>query len=377
MGTQSYAHLAWEHLLESLAEAGETIVGPLGARNDRERAEGFRHLARVLSIATEMLIEKGDPSRPAFTRWMNPHRKMLGDNPHTIYDAAVVHPDYRYRITGQRGTAAYLGICVYGTAEDGARRIIANLDDTDMEVADDGAFSVEVAVEPSAVGAFLPLDHDATDLMVRQYFGDHRAETPATYTIEAVPDHGPPPALTERAVARRLKAVGTYVRDIVEVEATLSALITSVTPTQLRGGSQFVDADGNVTEPSVDPSVIARVMPTPAIQYAGSWFEDLRDDEVFVVHGAVPACRYWSIQLLTRWMESGDYEHHPVFLTGSDIQTGDDGRFRVVIAHENPGGPNWIATTGITNANVAVRALLAEGPLDMTFDRRRLSDPPG
>ena len=363
------AQAGWERLLDSLRDAGEIVAGPLGGKNDRERAEGFRHLTRVLSIATEMLVEKGDPARPEFTRWMNPHRKMLGDNPRTIYDAAVISPEFSYRISGNRGTATYLGICVYGTAEDGARRIIANLDDVDMDIADDGWFDVELALEPQRDSGSLRLAHDATDVMVRQYFADHTGEVPATYEITAVPDAGPPPPLTEVETARRLAAVGAYVRDIVEVEATLSALITSVTPTQLRGGSEFVDAEGNVTEPSVDPAVIARVMPTPAIQYAGSWFDDLGTDEAFVVEGAVPTCRYWSIQLLTRWMESGDYEHHPVYLTGEDIAADDAGRFRVVIAHDDPGTGNWIATTGITNANVAVRALLSDGPLDITFER--------
>ena len=368
----SAAHDEWQRLLQTLGAAGDIIVGPLGGKSDRERAEGFRHLLRVLSIASEMLLEKGDPSRPAFTRWMNPNRKMLGDNPRTIYDAAVVAPSYTYRISGQRGTATYLGICVYGTAADGSRRIISNIDDVDMGIADDGTFTVTVALDPPDAGAFLSLDGDATDLMVRQYFTDHTAEEPATYTIETVPDHGPPPPLSEDQVARRLQAVAAYVHDIVEVEATLSALVASVTPAQLRAGSEFVDSEGNVTDPPVDPAVIARVMPTPAISYAGSWFDNLRADEIFVVEGAAPTCRYWSIQLLTRWMESGDYEHHPVFLTGRDIRTDHSGHFRVVIAHEDPGVPNWIATTGIRNANVAVRALLAEGPLDMTFHREPL-----
>ena len=360
---------AWAATLALLAEAGEIVTGPLGGKTDRERAEGFRHLTRVLSIATEMLLEKGDPARPEFTRWMNPHRKMLGDNPHTIYDAAVIDPAHSYRISGRRGTAAYLGICVYGTAGDGARRIIANLDDVDMDIAGDGTFNVEVATTLSGSGPFLPLEDDATDLMVRQYFVDHGRETPATYAIEAVADHGPPPPLTEAQVAKNLQAVGAYVRDIVEVEATLSALITSVTPTQLRGGSQFVDAEGNPTEPSVDPAVIARVMPTPAIQYAGSWFDDLGADEAIVITGTVPQCRYWSISLLTRWMESGDYEHHPVFLSGRDITANADGTFRIVIAHSDPGTGNWVDTTGMTSANIAVRALLAAGPLDIEFTR--------
>ena len=371
--SDSPARAAWDRLLASLGDAGDIVTGPLGARTERERAEGFRHLTRVLSIAGEMLLEKGDPQRPAFTRWMAPHRKMLGDNPGTIYDAAIIEPSITYRISGSRGTCAYLGICVYGTAEDGARRIVGNLDDVEMNFDDDGSFEVWLGPErlPRArIGdPGLYLQPDATDVMVRQYFVDPDTEVPATYTIEAVPDAGPPPPLTEEVLAARLDTVGAYVRDIVEAEATLSALIASITPATLRGGSQFVDAEGKETDPPIDPAAVARVMPSPAIQYAGSWFEDLGDDEALVLTGAAPVCRYWSVQLLTRWMESGDYVHHPVYLTGRDIQLESHGRFRIVIAHTDPGVPNWLATTGHCTANIAVRALLAEGTLDVQFER--------
>ncbi len=139
---------AWSAMLASLAEAAAVVEGPLGARTDRERAEGYRHLTRVLSIACEMLLEKGDTSRPEFTRWMNPHRKMLGDNPGTIYDAALIDPSSTYRITGRRGTEAYLGICVYGTDAGGGRRIVGNIDDVDMAVGEDGSFEVWLSATP-------------------------------------------------------------------------------------------------------------------------------------------------------------------------------------------------------------------------------------
>ena len=369
------ASAAWQRLLDALGGAGQVVTGPLGARDDRERAEGFRHLTRVLSIATEMLLEKGDPVRPAFTRWMSPHRKMLGDNPGTIYDAALVSPAAAYRLTGTRGTCAYLGFCVYGTGTGGARRIVGNLDDDELAVAADGSFELWLAAtRPAAApsdAAFLALEPDATDLMVRQYYAEPD-EMPATYTITAVPDAGPPEPLGPAELARRLDRVGAYVRDTVELETTLSALMATATPALLRSGNEYVDAGGEAAPPPIDPAVVARAMPSSAIQYSGSWFDDLGDGEAIVVEGTVPHCRYWSVQLLTRWMESGDYVHHPVALTGRDIVATDEGRFRVVVAHRDPGTPNWIATTGLTSANIAVRALRAEGLLDVQFHREPL-----
>jgi hypothetical protein len=371
--TDTPAPAAWTRLLAQLDQAAAIVTGPLGARTARERAEGMRHITRVLSIASEMLLEKGDVARPAFTCWMSPQRKMLGDNPGTIYDAAMIDPTLTYRISGDRGSCAYLGVCVYGTAADGARRVVGNIDDDELAVAPDGSFELWLAPQrpPDAV-SFLPLQADATDVMVRQYFVAPENEVPATYTIEAVPGAGPPPPLTEEVLAARLDAVGAFVRDIVEAEATLSALIASITPSTLRGGSEFVDAEGKPTDPPIDPAAVARVMPSPSIDYAGSWFDDLADDEAIVVEGRAPVCRYWSVQLLSRWMESGDYRHHPVALTGREIAVDADGTFRIVVAHRDPGVPNWLATTGLRAGSIAVRALRAEGGLEIHFTRSPL-----
>ena len=361
---------AWDDLLERLAEAAAVVEGPIGAQDDRERAEGHRHLLRILSIATEMLVEKGDPERPEFTRWMSAHRKMYGDNPGTVYDAAIIDGGRSYVIRGNRGSCAYLGFCLYGTDDKGAKRIAGNLDDDGIAFGADGSF--ELHLRPG--GGDLPLDPDVTEVMVRQYFVDPATEQQATYSIAHVPDAGPPPPLTEQVLAARLDRLGDYVRDTVEAEATLSALSASIATAVFRAGNEYVDAQGNPTAPPVDMNAVVRVMPTPAIQYSGQWFDGLRDDEVIVIDGTVPACRYWSISLLSRFMESGDWVHHPVALTGPDIGVAPGERFRVVVAHADPGVRPWLATTGLTSANLAVRALKADGVLDLQFTRIPLTD---
>jgi hypothetical protein len=356
---------AWDRLLDRLRDTAAIVSGPLGAKSERELAEGYRHITRVLSIATEMLVEKGDAAHPAFTRWMTPYRKMYGDNPGTVYDAAVIDADHAYRVAGNRGTSVYLGFCLYATDAGGGKRIVGNVDDDELTIADDGTFELLLG------GAGLPLDPGTTEVMIRQYFVDRESEQEATYTIHTVPPADAPAPLTQHQLAARLDALGTYVHDTVEAETTLSALSASITTAVFRAGSEYVDKHGAPTDPPLDASVVVRVMPTPAIQYSGSWFDDLGDDEVLVVEGTAPTCRYWSIQLLTRFMESGDWLHHAVFLTGRDIDVAADGSFRVVVAHSDPGAGNWIDTTGLTSANIAVRALKAEGTLDVRFSREK------
>jgi hypothetical protein len=362
--------MSWKELLASLEAAGEVVAGPTGGRNDRELAEGYRHLTRIFSIATEMLVEKGDPAHPAFTRWMTAHRKMYGDNPGTVYDAAVIDASHSYVISGHRGDHAYLGFCLYGTDDSGAKRIAGNLDDDAMEFGPDGSFTLRLG-GPGNGPNHLPLDPDVTEVMVRQYFREP-TEQPSTYTIETDPYGGPPPPPTLAEMDARLAALGRYVLETVEAETTLSALSAAVSNAVFRMGASFVDAGGVPVDPPIDPSVIVRVMPTPAIQYSGGWFDDLGEDEVLVIEGKVPDCRYLSIQLLTRFMESGDWEHHRVFLTDRDLKLDPDGSFRVHVAHRDPGVANWLDTTGVTSGNIAVRALRAEGNLEIEFRREKL-----
>ena len=82
--------------------------------------------------------------------------------------------------------------------------------------------------------------------------------------------------------------------------ASCPELVAAVSNAVFRMGADFVDSGGVPVDPPIDPSVIVRVMPTPAIQYSGGWFDDLGDDEVLVIEGTMPQCRYLSIQLLTR-----------------------------------------------------------------------------
>ncbi|MEI2713184.1 MAG: hypothetical protein V9G04_07760 [Nocardioides sp.] len=362
---------AWESFLASLAAAKDVVTGPLGGRDDRELAEGLRHVTRLTSVALEMIVEKGDPAHPEITRWMSPWRKLMGDNPGTIYDAALISPEFTYEISGEIGDADYLGICIYGTSADGSRRVATSVD---REIAyDDGRFTlVLAATRPSDLpegATFVELPEDATDLLIRQYFrATDRGE--ASYDIRVLPEAGPPPALDGDVLATRLIRAGEWVRDLIEVEATVSALSESGAPEQMKAPSKT----GTREVGEIDWNVINRVQPTPAMDYSGAWFADLADDEAILVEGVLPECDYFSVQWLSRWMESGDYHHHTVALSGEEIATDGDGRFTVVIAHHDPGVPNWISTTGIRHGNAVGRALHAAEPAQITFRRARLAE---
>ena len=54
---------AWNRFADRLKEVGEKIVGPLGARSARERADGFRYLTSLVAGGYELEME-ADRKRP-------------------------------------------------------------------------------------------------------------------------------------------------------------------------------------------------------------------------------------------------------------------------------------------------------------------------
>ncbi len=369
----SASEQAYLEFLDTLRDAVKVINGPLGARDERERAEGLRHLLRLASLATEQFVEKGSIDHPQFTRWMDAGRKLLGDNPWTIYDSAQVFADNTYRIYGQRGESTYMGFCVYGTTENGDRCIVSNIDDTDMSIDESGHFELFLGRDrPVGASNWVALDDRATDVMVRQYFLDNDHSKQGLCAIEKVGVTDKPGPVSDDVLAEQINKAAEYFTEVINVEANISALMEESTPVLLRNGDSY---DGDDDAIPIDFHWVAKALPTAAITYTGSWVANLGDDEAMVVEGIAPEARYWSVQLLSRWMESPDYVNNQVFFSSNNVVLDENGRFRIVIAHRDPGVDNWLNTTGLRNANIAFRALHARSPeLDVSFSRVKLAE---
>ena len=92
----------------------------------------------------------------------------------------------------------------------------------------------------------------------------------------------------------------------------------------------------------------------PQIKWHQAYF-DLADDEALVVEISPPECEYWMIALHNHWMETLDYVRHQATLNCHTSQIEDDGSVRFVIAHHDPGVPNWLDTAGHRRGTVGVR----------------------
>jgi hypothetical protein len=87
--------------------------------------------------------------------------------------------------------------------------------------------------------------------------------------------------------------------------------------------------------------------------WLGLW--ELDPDQALVIEVTAPQCDYWNFQLGNIWAESLDYQFRRVHLNSGGAELRDDGSVQIVVAHRDPGHPNWIDTAGHEHGTMCVR----------------------
>jgi hypothetical protein len=86
-------------------------------------------------------------------------------------------------------------------------------------------------------------------------------------------------------------------------------------------------------------------------------------EQALVVTGRWPECRCANVSLWNRHMQTYDYANRQVSLNRRQTTLEADGSFRIVLAHQDPGVPNWIDTEGRPFGLVFWRFMLPEGEI--------------
>jgi len=334
---------AWAKWNDALAEAATKVETLTEGRPTSERAEGYRFLTRITAAMTEFQMEQ-TADWPSLVQVMSPARKFYVDNPDTLYHRATLDPRLGYRVRGRRGDELYLSFCVYGLR--GRRNaILANACDDELQFAEDGTFELVLSAErPAGAVNWLPLDGNARTLVTRQYFADC-TQRPAELQIETLESQPALKAPDEKQIARRIRGLAESVtRTLAATEAASELWLQR--PNEVSVDSMADDW--------------ASLFATPDNDYVGGWYA-LAEDEALVMEGRAPACRYWSVQLCSRWLESRDYVSRRVILNHSQVPLQSDGSFRIAIAHRDPGLPHWLDTAGHPEGGAIFRWLLPEG----------------
>jgi len=349
---------AFHELLDLLREIDDKhFVAERGIIEEVSAAEGYRFLTHLLAAGCEHHLE-GDPDRPTFTRIVSPQRKVLGDNPDALYYWARINGAGSYRIRGFLDGAAYTSFTVHGADPDGGsrERVIGDLSDAGLAIGADGSY--EIVLSPREHGGnWIKLEPDATSVITRHYF--ERAESVASdpeasvrLRIDRLDDPGKPAPFTDATMAARLRAVRDFMRGNTlgmpapgqGPELAFVSRVPNVLPRPASFGSSGVAAWGAVD-----------------IHYAMAPYL-LQSDEALVMEGRLPACRFANVMLWNMHMQTLEYRFHRTSLNRKQMTLGPDGSFRIVIAHRNPGVPNWLDTEGHILGTIFWRFLLPESP---------------
>jgi hypothetical protein len=330
---------AWSDFCRALERAGQVVLREGSPRDAFDRAEGWRYLSRLTRVALESYLEFADPLFPVLRRPAHETVKIGADNPDNHYQSAVLSGAHDYRIRGTRGSVHYLGFGTYagGYGSSGRRAQTGYLDASRMQIGADGSFEIVLSVREQP-GNWLRMEPDTSSLIVRQTFQDRKRERIAELEIQRIGGERAPAPITPAFVDRGLQAAAAYVSGTASLFADWA--------------EGFAKRKNEL--PKFDPAVAAAAHGDPNIAYYHGYWE-LAPGEALLVEVTPPACDYWNFQLDNHWMESLDYRYHTIALNHAEVKKRADGSVRLVIAHQDPGVPNWIETAGHRRGTMCLR----------------------
>ncbi|MBT4520202.1 MAG: DUF1214 domain-containing protein [Halieaceae bacterium] len=329
----------WVEFCDELKLAGSAIEFYSPDDNELDRAEGYRFLTRTLRLSLLSELEHFDAARPVIWQSETPTRKFGGNNPDEIYYDAYIDGTRSYRITGQRGTTPLIELTVYeGRMRSGERgKHVAHLTEQDLVVGEDGA--VEIILSPNHhEGNWIKTTEATNFLFIRQYRFDWAQDVPADLSIEPMIAPNSPAELRLSHVRQRLMAVARAVEHNASYWPKLTKLAS------LRASNTVMDP---ITPGAEDAPSETEDTTLPQGHILQPGYFDLDDNEALLIRFTPPSgLSYWGFSLLNRWFESLDYRYQNVHSNHLRAQVGEQGAVTLVVAHRDPGLPNWIDTTG-------------------------------
>ncbi|MDB5446953.1 MAG: hypothetical protein JWQ97_2270 [Phenylobacterium sp.] len=347
----------WDGYLDSLKAAGEQLFRPTTPTDEVTQAEGLRHLARLVRLGLMSAVEFADPDFPVLARYVDEVTKFGCDNPDTIYQRALLNPAREYKITGVRGTIDYLSFITAKPGEQGRSQQVAHLDTKGLKVRPDGRFEIHLSPEPKGEN-WLAMDAETRSVSVRQTYLDRSLEVPAQLSIQAAGEPLTPPPLTLEKIRGQLEAARGFT-------LYCASLFTDWTESYL--------AHPNALPPA-DQEACLRAGGDPNIYFYRSFWR-LGPEEALVVRiPRIPACDTWNLQVDNYWQESMDYRYFKSNVNKHTAQGDPDGGVTIVVAHRDPGHPNWLSTAGHTCGHFAMRWIRAAEHVDPVTRLVRFSE---
>ncbi|MEZ5571450.1 MAG: DUF1214 domain-containing protein [Halioglobus sp.] len=399
---------AWDDMIQALQDARDAIDQPQlmpAPGSDRNLAEGYRYLMGYVHAAVERAFHQ-DPQRPHMRNALSIITRSTIDNADAIYFYTAIDGRKTYRLKGRTGdTRHWRGeqpiasghkapfYVIFETTcgelpgdtgslmelRPGVKTQAGRLDSSRITLDEDGSFEILLAPErpDGYTGNFIPTmkmakpqetaeEQTATPryanyLSGRQLFNDWEHEEAIHFEIVQLGIEGShAPAYTGVQAASELRRFGDIVRNQMHFWNAFWTILMGTYGE--REGSMPGIAFPRNSFNTMNAASGATGGGQSTNLYAGGVFE-LEPDEALIIENHIRLTpRYVGFQIGNLWGESIEYANQIGSLNGHQMTADADGILRIVIAHSDPGVPNWVDTTGHREGFMTPRWTYSETP---------------
>lgn len=330
---------AWNAFCERLkAVGGEILRSDLPASN-LDRAEGQRYLLQRLAASIDEALD-AESGPPLVSLYSHKLRKFGMDSADAKYSTARLQGDGTYRLSGTLGTAHHVAFQL-ATSRDGWQSF-DSISKVELAALPSGEFEILVSATKPAdwKKPWLRLDPRASELILREYFYDWANERPSEFRIERLDRAGESVPIEPAATTALFDGIAH------EFAASVPKWFGPSLDDRRRRSNQLGAPAKSASEGLRDNA------------YGSGWF-NLEKGEALLIQLPEPKAHLWSFELGNFWWQSLDYVNHTSSLNGFQAVKSSDGRYRLVIALEDPGVPNWLDPVGHREGVIIYRYQLA------------------
>jgi Protein of unknown function (DUF1214) len=328
---------------DDVATFGQTSeILPLLEHPDDPQLTAEAHKTFYMALASGWFTTFVNPDFPDFVPAVNSHLNLVGTNPDFIYGTASIDGSGSYVISGKRGDGLFLLLDIIAGGLGVMESLGPSLGTLDLGglATKDGAFSVMLSAERPAdwTGEWHRLDPTARSLTLRQARYDWGQGDDARIAIERIDKAHNPRHWSPDEIAERLSALAAYPKRLAGMAL---GFIKSQRDKGLWNALEHDDWAGRGG--------------VQGQHYYQGLFR-LEPGQVLLVETELPeTVRYWNIQLSDMMWNSIDWMNRQSSLNGGQARIDADGKFRAVIARDDPGVPNWLDTGGHLEGAIMLR----------------------
>lgn len=327
----------WAEYVDLLKPSGDLLKLTWRPNDLEYRADLYRQLVMNISYAYFQYFQSNETHPEFMPLWNSVY--LLQPNPDDVYYYAPLDGKLSYRIVGDRGSIHMLhfqfGKGMMGMVYPPGKQI-SFLDGSELKVDANGKFEfIASAEKPKGyTGVWHQIDPGTDFIMVRMRSYDWGNEADARMAIECLDAPPLKRRMPPEEIAERLEGALTlserWSRLWFEYQLDLLKRIGK-----------------NVFELNAFEGM--------GLQNQFYWTAifDFEPGEALIVETDLPKVRpYWNVQLNDPYFNAVEYVYRQASLNGHTARVDADGKFRAVLALEDPGVPNWLDPAGFKQGTI-------------------------